>query len=127
MPKSKKSETQNRILHQFDQFLHLVEAYNAKNFLKPNWRLLLPSVLDAFNATLVNCSLPFLFTMIIWNLIEKKATTAEFIVALPILASLIMTEFIFAALMWKSSIVVDTIRRLQIVIDQRQFRFFIFF
>lgn len=110
---------QIHILRKFEPFLRLLKAYNANSSAYPSWRSLLPRVGYAFCATLMNASLTTVIVLIAWNLIENNADTNTFVVALPIVSSLLMTELMFVAMMAKSGTVTETIDRLQTVIDRR--------
>lgn len=108
-----------RILRKFEPFFRLLKAYNANSFAHSSCGSLLPSVGYAFCATLMNASLTIVIVLIVWNLIENNADTNTFVVTLPIVASLLMTELMFVAMMAKNGTVTETIDRLQMVIDRR--------
>lgn len=76
-------------------------------------------MLDAFYAILINCAIPVLIALNIWNLLESNVDANKFVESIPIVASLFMAECIVAVLMWQNGIVIGTVQRLQMVIDQR--------
>lgn len=109
------------VLSKLKPYLRLIKAYNIENFSHTNWQCLLRSVCNAFGATLIIISMPMFIILGTWYLIENDADLKKFVVALPLLISLLMMTLIFIALMVKNRVITEIIDRLQRTVDQSEF------
>lgn len=110
-----------RVLSEYNPYLRLLSAYNPINNSDQRDRHYF--VRNAFGATM---NIFFLFTFslsISWHAFANGIDLKKFVVALPLVMSIVRMAVTFIALMLKNSIISETIDQLQRVVDQREWPF----
>lgn len=105
-----------RVLHKFQPYLHLIQAYNHKNNQEPAFR----RVYHAFCTTVILLLSPIFASMAIWHLVESDVGLEKIVVALPILFGLLQMEVTFIALLAMNNTINHTINHIQVIVDQRE-------
>lgn len=108
-----------KILAELNAYLRILTAYNKDNFNHRHWRCLLHSVFYAICSTMIILLVPVFISLGIWYLLENNVDLKRFIVALPLLLSLLQIEVTFVAMLTKNRVINETIEQLQRIIDQR--------
>lgn len=112
-----------RVLSAFKPFLRLIEAYNAENFENFHYtdlRQFLDWVRPAFISTVLNVGLSAFILFGVWDLTELYKELQKFVVALPLVISLLQMEITLIALMAKNRAISAIIQQIQRVIEKRK-------
>lgn len=112
-----------RVLNAFVPFLRLLTAFNCNHFRHKNWRSIVRSVFDAFGATVTVTANFAWIILITWYLFETEAELKKFVVAIPMLVTLLQIELTFIALMMKHHTITETVDQLHRMINRSEFFF----
>lgn len=108
------------ILNEFKPYFRIINAFNPEHFHGRDWRALLFSGFFAFCLVLFVCLVPIYIILGSWYLLENESDLVEIAVTVPILATLLQMELTFVALIMENHTIIETMDRLQRVIDQRK-------
>lgn len=115
------------VLNENKPFLCLLKAYNRDNFHWYNCRAIIMSGIHAFGVIAIILLLPTYILLIVWQLIDKGADFRAFAVGLPLIITFLQIELSLIALIVKNRTIIETIIRIQSMVDRRKFHFcFIF-
>lgn len=114
------------IFNELAPYLRLLSAYNADNF-HQNQRSIRHSVFYAFLATFIILVVPITVMLGFWNLFEKDADLTKYVVALPLLISIIQMHLTFIAMVMKSRTINETIHQINQIADKRELVFLCLF
>lgn len=113
--------TKIHVFNEFQPYIRLLTAYNRENLHFHNWHSSISSVFNVFCTTMVLLLMPLLEIMLIWLLIDNGADLKVIVAALPIVFGVLQLELTFIALIINNRIITQTIRQIQMVIDQSKF------
>lgn len=108
------------VLHEFQPFLRIFIAFNRNKVRSTNYRDHLHHAFSAFSTVMLVIETPICIILSIWYQISKDVDMKGLIAVLPVLITLLQIELILVALMLKHRSIVDTIARVQKVVDQRK-------
>lgn len=112
-----------RVLNAFRPFLRLLTAFNRNHFRHNNWRSIVRSVFYAFGAMVAVIANSAWIVLLAWYLFETEAELKKFVVAIPMLVTLLQIKLTFIALMMEHRTITETIDQLHRVINQSKFFF----
>lgn len=111
--------TQTRVLHKFDIWLHLLNAYNFNYF----YRNAIP-FLHRFAffccATIINFIVPLLIFLAIWFIFDSRDNFKKSLAVIPVQASIVQMQLTFMALFYRKCIINGILDRVRRVVDYRK-------
>lgn len=123
--KTKRNAHGIHVLNDFQPYLYILTAYNRDNFdrNKTKWR----SICYAFITTIFILLECYLNASSIWYLIEIFNNFYQIAPLIPLVVSVARDGLSFIALILKNRTMIETINRLQKVVDQREHHFYFVF
>lgn len=111
------------VLRRFQRYVGLLTALNPDNFCHRSQQLMRQSVLRALGTILLNCPIPIAVLLTAWYLCEDNGDADKFMVLLPVVCSLLRTELMLLAMIWKNGIIVETMKGIHCTTKRREFHF----
>lgn len=102
-------------------YLPIYEAYDFNNFHRMHWRHQLRRILYAFCSTLLIIAPLSCVILMIWSMSENHIDLKKIVNLLPFVITLLQFGLTFIVWMIQHSTIIETINRLQRVVDQREF------
>lgn len=115
--------TRVRVLRRFQRYVGPLTALNPDNFSHDSQQLMRQSVLRALATTLLNCPIPIAVLLTAWYLWEDNGDADKFMVLLPVVCSLLRTELMLLAMIWKNGIIVETMTGIHHTTKRRECSF----
>lgn len=111
-----------QVLTEVHSHLDIFKIYNGENFVHRDRNQNFKSIFVAFGVTILISSIPIVSALAVLQFFENQDFSIIKIVrSAPTVLSIIYIWIEFIALVWKIRAVMETIERLQNVIDQRKF------
>lgn len=116
-----KSPSEIRVLSKCRPYIRLLHGFNSKYFRRNSQDGILFSVFCAIGTTLLYIVIPIYMLLGIWSLIETSADMKVLVAQLPLQFSLLQMQLTFIGTITKNREITETVKKVQRIIDQREF------
>lgn len=113
-----------RVLCGCRPYIRLLRGYKSEYFRRKNNHILF-STFCAFVTTLMCIAIPIYMLLGVWSLIETSADMKVLVAQLPLQFSLLQMQLTYIGTITKQREITDTIKKLQGIITQREYPWFI--
>lgn len=115
-----------RVLNRFRPYLRVLQAFNHENFHHHDWRSTRRSIYYGCFSFLIGTFTATVIFLSVWFLIDNDCDFGKLVVLLPLQMSIIQMGLTFLPLVKNNRIINETIERIQLVVEKREYAFRVF-